>query len=53
MRINSEDLQKITMCVQTYIQMNGTMPTAEEMIDWMGIGYKEAVFGYMGITEAA
>ena len=53
MRINSEDLQKIRMCVQTYINLNGTMPTPEEMIDWLGVDYTKAVLGYMGVTEAA
>ena len=33
----NENIQKIRMCVQTYINLYGILPAVNEMSDWLGM----------------
>lgn len=44
-----EKMQKINMCVQTYINLYGQMPTLQEMVEWLGISYQPLL---MKVLEA-
>ena len=39
--MKNEIIQKTRMCIQTYINLYGTMPGIREMIDWTGFTYEE------------
>ena len=51
--LTSETIQKIKMCIKTFINLNGCMPSAQEMIDWLGSAYEQAVPEYMNCVAAA
>ena len=44
---NNEALQKIKMCIKTFLNLYGTMPSAQEMIEWLGNAYEKLVPEYM------
>ena len=37
LNMNNENIQKIRMCVQTYINIYGVLPSVNEMSDWLGM----------------
>jgi len=39
--MKNERIQKIQMCVRTYINLYGTTPEIREMVDWTGFTYEE------------
>ena len=39
--MKNEIIQKTRMCIQTYINLYGTMPGIREMVDWTGFTYEE------------
>ena len=39
--MKNESIQKIQMCVRTYINLYGTTPEIREMVDWTGFTYEE------------
>ena len=47
----NENIQKIRMCVQTYINLYGTLPGVNEMADWLGMS-SEAI-AESGVLQAA
>ena len=47
MKYHNETFQTIRMCVQTYFNLYGVMPSAQEMIDWIGDPYKDAIREYL------
>ena len=44
--MNNEELQKIRMCVQTFFNLYGVMPTVKELVDWLGQSYERIVPAY-------
>ena len=49
----NEQFQKIKMCIQTYINMFGTMPGIQEMVDWLGSSYLPALKIFMQTPQVA
>ncbi len=39
----NEMLQKIKMCVTTYFNLNGVMPTIQDMLDWLGASFRDVL----------
>ena len=38
-----EKEQKIRMCIQTYVNLYGTAPSAQEMLEWLGASYEDMI----------
>ena len=56
--MNNENILKTRMCMQTYINLYGTVPGIREMVEWTGLTYKEVLPVYMAelkskVTELA
>ena len=51
--VTSEAMQMIRMCVETFFNLYGYMPSTQDMIDWLGDTYEQAVPIYMGKMAAA
>ena len=41
MKNDNEQIQKIKMCITTYFNLNGVMPSIQEMLDWLGASFKD------------
>ena len=41
--MNNENIQKTRMCMQTYINLYGTVPGIREMVEWTGLTYEEVL----------
>ena len=49
--MNNENVQKTRMCMQTYINLYGTVPGIREVIDWTGLTYEEVLPVYMVVLK--
>ena len=38
-----EKEQKIRMCIQTYFNLYGTAPSAQELLEWLGASYEHMI----------
>ena len=38
-----EKEQKIRMCIQTYVNLYGTAPSAQELLEWLGASYEDMI----------
>ena len=38
-----EKEQKIRMCIQTYFNLYGTAPSAQELLEWLGASYEDMI----------
>ena len=45
--MKKENIQMIKMCMQTYINLYGTVSGIREMVDWTGLTYEEVLPVYM------
>ena len=45
--MNNDNILKTRMCMQTYINLYGTVPGIPEMVDWTGLTYEEVLPVYM------
>ena len=50
---NIETIQKIRMCIKTFVNLYGRMPSVQDMIAWLGNAYENAVPEYMNNTAVA
>ena len=41
--MNNDSIQKTRMCIQTYINLYGTVPGIREMVEWTGLTYDEVL----------
>ena len=39
----NEKMQQVNLCIQTYFNLYGHMPSLKEMIEWLGNGYRPMV----------
>jgi len=37
--LTRDEIQKIRMCIKTYLNINGVMPAMADMIEWLGADY--------------
>ncbi len=51
--INNEMLQKIRMCVKTFVNLYGKRPSVQEMVNWLGSSYEKVVKDYMNMPVMA
>jgi len=51
--INNEMLQKIRMCVKTFVNLYGKRPSVQDMINWLGNPYEKVVQEYMNMPALA
>ena len=42
-----EKEQKIRMCIQTYVNLYGIAPSAQELLEWLGTSCDDRVLGYL------
>ena len=47
MEKNNDQMQEIRMCFQTYFNMYGTVPSEQEMLEWLGTSYENEIPKYM------
>ena len=38
-----EKEQKIRVCIQTYFNLCGTAPSAQELLEWLGASYEDMI----------
>ena len=38
-----EKEQKIRMCIQTYVNLYGVVPSAQELLEWLGVSYEDMI----------
>ena len=51
--LNLYETQTVRMCLQTFFNMYGVMPGAQDMIDWLGEDYAKVVPLYVNEQKAA
>ena len=39
----NEKTQKVKMCIKTYLNLYGVMPTTDEMESWLGESYRPVI----------
>ena len=44
---NREALQEIKLCVKTFFNLYGTMPSTQVMLDWLDSSYEKLIPEYM------
>ena len=47
MKEYNEKIQKIKMCIQTYFNLHGVMPSLQEMTDWLGASFQDLLPNYI------
>lgn len=35
--------QQIRMCIQTFFNLNGTAPSAQDLLEWLGASYEDEI----------
>ena len=53
MEKKKDQMQEIRMCIQTYINMHGTVPSAQVMEEWLGTSYEESIPEYLDQIQIA
>lgn len=44
MEKNQKDqMQVIRMCIQTFFNLNGVMPSKQELLEWLGASYEDRI----------
>ena len=38
-----EKEQKIRLCIQTYVNLHGIKPSAQELLEWLGASYEDMI----------
>ena len=51
--LSKEEIQTIRMCIKTYMNMYGVMPTLKAMLEWLGDSYANALALYITNPSAA
>ncbi len=51
--INNETVQKIKMCIKTFINLYGTRPTVQDMVRWLGQASEKSVQDYFATMVIA
>lgn len=52
MEMKTDQMQDIRMCIQTYFNLNGTVPDAQIMREWLGTSYEEGISEYLDQMHA-
>lgn len=42
-----DQMQEIRMCIQTYFNLHGSIPSKQVMIDWLGTSYEDQIPEFM------
>ena len=45
-------MQQVNLCIQTYFNLYGHMPSLKEMIEWLGNGYRPMVAAALQVAYA-
>lgn len=45
--MKNDQMQQIRMCIQTYFNLYGVVPDAQEMREWLGASYDETIMECM------
>ena len=53
MQKNNDQMQEIRMCFQTDFNLYGTVPSEQEMLEWLGTSYENEIPKYMNQLLAA
>ena len=53
MEMKKDQMQKIRMCIQTYINLYGTVPDKQVMREWLGTSCEERISEYLDRKNAA
>ena len=51
--LNLYETQTVRMCIQTFFNMYGVMPGAQDMIDWLGEDYAKVVPLYINEKKSS
>jgi len=43
MKKQSDQIQDIRMCIQTYFNLYGAFPTRQVLVEWLGISYEKEI----------
>lgn len=43
MENKNDQMQEIKMCIQTYFNLYGSVPSKQVMIDWLGTSYEDQI----------
>lgn len=53
MEKRNEKAQEIRMCVQTYFNLYGTVPSEQIMVEWLGTSYEDTIPKYLDQMKIA
>ena len=53
MKKQSDRVQDIRMCIQTYFNLYGAVPTRQILVEWLGTSYEEMIPGVLNKADAA
>lgn len=48
-----EMTQRIRLCIRTYFNLYGSVPSEQEMVDWLGAAYANLISKCMGELAVA
>ena len=47
MEKKNDQMQEIRMCIQTYINLYGVIPSEQVMVEWLGTSYEDTIPKYL------
>ena len=53
MKKQIDRVQDIRMCIQTYFNLYGAVPTRQILVEWLGTSYEEMIPGVLNKADAA
>lgn len=48
----NDQIQEIKMCIQTYFNIYGTIPTRQVLIEWLGTSYGDVLY-HLDLSKVA
>ena len=43
MEKKNDQMQEIRMCIQTYVNLYGVVPSKQVMVEWLGTSYEDQI----------
>lgn len=42
-KISNDQMQVVQMCIQTFFNLYGAMPSKQELLEWLGASYEDRI----------
>jgi hypothetical protein len=53
MKAGNDQMQDIRMCIQTYFNLYGSVPTEKALLEWLGASYEAVIPAFLEQKKTA